>query len=333
MSFFDSFSPLKQLSPDTNGFIIRLVGRCRISDGLLHLLQLVLLLPLTVVQLVHARVSRGSWEEVWFQVFSRGNFSAGIPRDRTIKIQNSEPVYGQSEGQHLKLVCMSDTHCCHKWLEPIPDGDVLVHCGDFTSHGSLEEVKRFADWFGSQPHSTKLLVPGNHDMILHKEYYDNFWSDWSSKKESHEEAVKVLTDKNIKILVDETVYIHGVKFHGSPWVTQHHSWSTAFNKSEEGMGNHWRLLPPGIDVLLTHMPPYGMGDREAFGHHHGCPHLALKVAEVKPKIHVFGHVHGDHGIFKRDHYPTTFVNATSVCDYYWVGKREPIVIEIPCSKN
>ena len=62
----------------------------------------------------------------------------------------------------MRLVLLSDTHGRHKKLS-VPDGDVLVHCGDFSHRGSLTETHAFGRWFAAQPHLFKLLVPGNHD--------------------------------------------------------------------------------------------------------------------------------------------------------------------------
>ena len=47
----------------------------------------------------------------------------------------------------MRLVCISDTHGLHDQVT-LPPGDVLVHAGDFTSEGELEDVRAFLDWFG-----------------------------------------------------------------------------------------------------------------------------------------------------------------------------------------
>lgn len=43
----------------------------------------------------------------------------------------------------MRVVCISDTHSLHERLRvsvPIPDGDVLVHAGDFSDTGGRDEV-------------------------------------------------------------------------------------------------------------------------------------------------------------------------------------------------
>lgn len=61
----------------------------------------------------------------------------------------------------LRFVCISDTHNKTKDMK-LPPGDVLVHCGDFTRHGTLKEMKSFNKWMKEQPFKYKVLIPGNH---------------------------------------------------------------------------------------------------------------------------------------------------------------------------
>lgn len=79
-----------------------------------------------------------------------------------------------------------------------------MHSGDFTNHGSLEEVREFALWLSVQPHKYKIVVPGNHDMILDTEYYEGYWGDWSPVKESSSEALQILQAvSGVQVLIDE----------------------------------------------------------------------------------------------------------------------------------
>ena len=58
------------------------------------------------------------------------------------------------------FVCISDTHCQHASLPPLPAGDVLLHAGDFTVRGKISEVLSFADWWHAQPHAQKIIIAG-----------------------------------------------------------------------------------------------------------------------------------------------------------------------------
>ena len=101
-------------------------------------------------------------------------------------------------------------------------GDVLVHAGDFTNKGTLAEVESFAAWFGGQPHAIKIVVPGNHDMIMDVSYYEEYWSDWGSERVDPARALAALHKYGIHVLFDTTLELPpafgGLRVHGSPWV-------------------------------------------------------------------------------------------------------------------
>ena len=59
----------------------------------------------------------------------------------------------------------------HEKLQ-IPDGDILVHTGDFSSLGRWDDIKCFVDWFASQPHQQNYDT-GNHDLTLELPYYNS----------------------------------------------------------------------------------------------------------------------------------------------------------------
>ena len=47
----------------------------------------------------------------------------------------------------MKLCIISDTHNYHKRLAKLPDADVIIHAGDFTSMGHSHEIVNFMLWF------------------------------------------------------------------------------------------------------------------------------------------------------------------------------------------
>ena len=65
----------------------------------------------------------------------------------------------------LRIIALSDTHGRHRQVE-VPAGDLLVHCGDLTAHGTLAELREVNDWLGSLPHPAKIVIGGNHDEAL-----------------------------------------------------------------------------------------------------------------------------------------------------------------------
>ena len=70
----------------------------------------------------------------------------------------------------------------------------------------------------------------------------------------------------------------------------------AFNFNSEEIKEKWDLIPGDTDILMTHSPPYGILDVSKQGINSGCANLMRRVREVKPLVHVFGHIHEGHGI-------------------------------------
>jgi 3',5'-cyclic AMP phosphodiesterase CpdA len=59
----------------------------------------------------------------------------------------------------VKIVCISDTHN-DDCTDHVPHGDMLVHAGDFTDNGTLEELKNAYNWISKLPHKVKIIVAG-----------------------------------------------------------------------------------------------------------------------------------------------------------------------------
>jgi predicted phosphohydrolase len=79
---------------------------------------------------------------------------------------NPKPSRTSTGRTKLRLVLLSDTHQLHRQVE-VPDGDILIHAGDFTMFAeSMEAVVDFNDWLGELPHRYKIVVPGNHEYFL-----------------------------------------------------------------------------------------------------------------------------------------------------------------------
>jgi predicted phosphodiesterase len=195
----------------------------------------------------------------------------------------------------VRLVLASDTHERHGEIE-VPDGDVFIHAGDFTMVGDLQRVAAFGAWVRGLPHRKKIVVAGNHDRTF---------------EHSLAAALRKLGDgrDGLVYLQDSGVAIEGIAFWGSPWQPWFYDW--AFNLRRGPMiAAKWSLIPETTDVLITHGPPMGILD---FVHneHVGCADLRERVKIVRPKVHVFGHIHDGSGIATEE--GTVFVNA-SICD-------------------
>src|ERR1700688_4400048 len=145
----------------------------------------------------------------------------------------------------MKIVCLSDTHCRLRKVT-IPDGDILVHTGDLTFKGSIEETSQEVRELGRYRDKFKaiVLVEGNHDWLgaRHPELMD-----------------QMCYDNRITLLRDSGVTIEGLKFYGSPHQPAFCNW--AFNLPRgEALREKWALIPMDTQVLLTHSPPMGILD-------------------------------------------------------------------------
>jgi Icc-related predicted phosphoesterase len=192
----------------------------------------------------------------------------------------------------MKIICISDTHNLHKNLK-VPDGDMLIHAGDMTCVGGIDEIKEFNEWLGTLPHRHKIVIAGNHDLYF---------------EEEPAKAKMLIT--NAVYLEDSGVTIEGIKIWGSPISPSYQNW--AFNRERgEEIKEHWDMIPEDTDILITHCPPFGILDFDPEGRPKGCEEL-LKIVQqrVKPLLHVFGHLHDAHGQVKIGE--TLFVNASIV---------------------
>lgn len=205
----------------------------------------------------------------------------------------------------MRVVFISDTH---GYFPLIPDGDVLVCSGDFLRFGTLKSLSKFAKWMKTLPHKHKVVVAGNHDLAFEDLPYL---------------AKETLADSCV-YLQDQSVRIDGIHFYGSPWQPWFNGW--AFNiKSEEKREAIWGNIPMGVDVLITHGPPYGILDQCYHGERVGCKALLQRVKQVQPRIHAFGHIHEQYGQVQGG--ATRFINA-SICTVKYSPDNPPVVVDL-----
>jgi Icc-related predicted phosphoesterase len=210
----------------------------------------------------------------------------------------------------MKIVCISDTHNCNEKIN-VPDGDILIHAGDATTVGNFEQIQEFGTWFGSLPHKHKIFIAGNHDWLF----------------ETNNSFARTLLSSNITYLQDSAVEIEGFKIYGSPWQPRFFDWAFNLNRGAE-LAEKWKLIPNDTDILITHGPPNGILDeveRQYWTENTGCEELRKRVEIVKPKLHVFGHIHCGYG--EKEEFGVKFVNA-STCDERYQPTQLPIVVEI-----
>lgn len=212
----------------------------------------------------------------------------------------------------MRIVFLSDTHGA-ELRHPVPDGDVLIHCGDFSKLGKEKELIAFNEWFSSCPHRHKIFIAGNHDMMFEK----------------NPEKARRLVSAGIYLL-DEAVEIEGYKIYGSPWTPEFYSWAFMRQRGAE-LKVYWDKIPLDTDILLTHGPAVGVLDYVPQSNKYvGCEELKLKIADFRPSIHAFGHIHESYGykVMKwNDERQTIAINA-SICDLKHQAVNTAIVVDI-----
>lgn len=184
----------------------------------------------------------------------------------------------------IRILHISDTHGFHRMIEEkfsMPGADMLIHTGDFTNEGLLEEIQDFDTWLGEhQRYQHRILIFGNHEY----------------KAPIDPKDVKSLISNAI-VLEHELVEICGLRIFGSSWVPGHKSSAPG----DTGKVPHrFHEIPDGIDILLTHGSPYGIMDYCELGdmpHWGGSKALRREILRTKPRVHFFGHMHEQRGIW------------------------------------
>jgi len=227
----------------------------------------------------------------------------------------------------IKFVCISDTHTKTYGLK-IPDGDVLIHAGDFTYTGTPKEVEDFSKFLKSCPHPHKIVIAGNHDLTFDEKNYEDLRKRFHNyNKEVYDPVkTKAMVQNCCTYLEDSSTTVYGYKIYGSPWTPVFFDWG--FNLSRgPAILEKWKMIPDDADIVITHGPPYKILDKTTDGVDAGCEELRKELLNrVKPLYHIFGHIHETYGIEKVDN--TTFVNA-STCTYAYKATNSPIVFELP----
>lgn len=221
----------------------------------------------------------------------------------------------------------------HGFLPTVEPCDVLLLAGDLVpldvqedmelSHRWFSDV--FATWLEEIPAGEVVGIGGNHDYLLHTlwrgigpgAHEGLFGADWI-----------YLQDVGTTLACGLTVW-------GTPWSPGTGDW--AFMGHDHELDLFFNAIPPGLDVLLTHTPPYGKGDRAPRepnplagwlkAHEHiGSKTLQAAIHRAKPRLVVYGHVHADGG-WRLDTPDTRYANVSVLDENYYLVRSpsEPLL--------
>lgn len=201
----------------------------------------------------------------------------------------------------MRIVAISDLH--GNLPVEVPPADLLVLAGDICPDvpGSARPGQRhvaglrqalwlrdaFAPWVAHLSVGRVVVCWGNHDFV----------------GELPEREVPPL---GVEIVTDREIDVAGVRLYATPWTfTMPDVW--AFDIPPTKLERYMQAIPDGVDILVTHGPPLGVLDRVVSGERVGSHALADAVARVRPKLHVFGHIHEARGR-ERTSYNVAFVD-------------------------
>ena len=207
-----------------------------------------------------------------------------------------------------RVVTVADLH--GNLPADLPDGDVLAIAGDVCplEDHSVDFQRRwledsFYPWLGSLPHPAVVWIAGNHDFACQSEG----WTAGGSGT----------------YLLDSATTAAGMSFYGTPWVPKLRRW--AFYAGDEERAALFGRIP-AVDVLLSHGPPLGHGDRVTDGRRAGCPFLAARIEAVSPRLCACGHIHEDHGLTELG--ATTIANVSYVDERYAVRPSAAVAFDV-----
>jgi len=200
----------------------------------------------------------------------------------------------------MRVVCISDTHNEHEGLR-LPAGDLLIHAGDcmtetgqrgyVTRHkGVIQDVsqegvdlfKFFASWFGAQDFPHKVMIAGNHDLVL---------QGLGKARVQH-----MLDDSTIRgrcvYLEHEEACLGGVRIFGSPFAYWGGKNDAFFSKRCDYNG-----MTEGVHIMVTHMPA-ALPREEGSGKPDVDKGMAHALDRTGALLHVSGHCHWAHGLYR-----------------------------------
>ncbi|EPE08040.1 phosphoric ester [Ophiostoma piceae UAMH 11346] len=203
--------------------------------------------------------------------------------------QDSDHI-SASRADAVVVVCISDTH--NTAPANVPNGDILVHAGDLSQYGTFPEVAAQLTWLRQLPHKHKVVIAGNHDLLLDQSFVEQHPD---RELDGRGAGGKSATDLDWGDLVylehsstELVVRDRPVRIFGSPWTPRFGSWAFQYGDDE----NLWdAAVPEGTDIVVSHGPPVDHVDDGG----KGCSMLLRELWRSRPTLVVCGHIHGGRG--------------------------------------
>jgi len=207
-----------------------------------------------------------------------------------------------------RFLIISDTHS--KPLQSHPECDVVLHCGDLTEDGTPESISSAIKDLQAINAELKLAIAGNHEISLDKQY----WLSEGGELSEHLKAVATVEKVSSVTFLKEGTHRFTLKsgasfsIHASPYTPKYGCSAFQYATDEDrynppertpswakNVGTTTSIIPPNVDIVMTHGPPKYILDMARDGNSVGCDHLRRAIGNIRPKLHCFGHVHNGYG--------------------------------------
>ncbi|PNS20056.1 Ring assembly protein 3 [Sphaceloma murrayae] len=218
-----------------------------------------------------------------------------------------------------RIVCLSDTHSASPkdGAFKLPKGDVLIHAGDLTNQGTYAELKRTVDWIAAADFEVKIIVAGNHDITLDAAFYKSHRRSFHSQHpESSPACLELLAEAAGIVYLNHTSTTIRLtaptgprttfRVFGSPYSPTVGNWAFSYPPCPSGRISStlssstardlWSAIPLDTDAVVTHTPAAHHLDLSPKWSHAGCPALHRRLWQIRPLLHVCGHVHEGRGV-------------------------------------
>lgn len=218
----------------------------------------------------------------WFQEFQQAPYTT-LARSLYARRQRILlPPRMAFDEDRTTVVCVSDTHNSQPTLPP---GDILIHAGDLTQGGTAEELQAQLDWLDAQPHQHKVVIAGNHDIILDGKKSAELDMPGAARESLRWGSLIYLEHSTTSLRIPNG---KNMKLFGHPSTRKHGNWAFQY---EKGIDAFTGQVPDDVDILITHSAPRFHLDVAGWGDEN----LLRQLWRVRPRLHVFGHIHGGYG--------------------------------------
>lgn len=199
----------------------------------------------------------------------------------------------------MKILTVSDEECLALWDFYVPgrlkDYDLILSCGDLNAS--------YLSFLVTMARCPVLYVHGNHDG-----------------------SYRTRPPEGCDCIDDAIVEYNGLRILGLGGCLRYHPGEHQYTEKEMRSRIRrlkWRLRRlGGVDIVVTHAPPEGLGDGDDPAHW-GFAALKELLDQYHPQYLIHGHVHTRYGASRPrmlEYGPTTIVNA---CERYVLDIQEP----------